>query len=130
MKKIVFVFMVIILFTISCEKDDTPFEKIIGEWQLVKGFDIMLGGFYNVGIEDQRIEEYTKNNQRIRFDYLRNEIGRCSFRINESIIIIYGEEINGEEWDSSYEYLFVNDTLKIRNDGGFEYYDEFFVRIK
>ena len=63
-------------------------------------------------------------------DYLGDEIGRCSFCITETKITIYGVIINGKKWESRYKYWFINDTLKIRIDGGFEFYDEFFVCIK
>jgi hypothetical protein len=115
---------------LGCEKDNNNLERIIGKWQLVRGYDIRKGGFYSIEIEDQRIEEYTKINERIGFDYIGNEISRCGYTINETKINIFGKEINGQEWESSYEYWFKNDTLKIRNDGGFEFYDEFFIRIK
>ena len=116
------------LFFLGCEKEE--YDRIIGKWKYVKGYDMMAGGYYVPNIEDQRIEEYTKNNERIRYDYLDNEISRCSFSSTDSVITIYGVELNGQEWELSYKYWFVNDTLKIRNDGGFEYYDEYFIRIK
>lgn len=118
-----------VVFT-SCEKDKYPIEKIIGKWQLVEGYDLIMGGAYSVDTENQRIEKYTEDNLRILYDYLGNEIARCNYRTTKSMITIYGEEINGTKWENNYEYWFSNDTLKIRHDGGFEFYDEFLVRIK
>lgn len=132
-QNIVFILLLCNIFFISCEKDNFPIEKIIGKWQLVGGYDLMMGGVYSVDTESQRIEEYTKDNIRILYDYLGNEIVRCNFRVAESVITIYGEEISGTKWESNYKYWFSNDTLKIRHvrpDGGFEFYDEFFIHIK
>jgi hypothetical protein len=129
MKRLIFAFLLSIIFITGCEKENSHLDKIIGKWQLVKGYDIMWG-FYSVDTKDQRIEKYTRDNVRIRYDYLGNEIGRCNFWATESTITIYGEKLDGSKWELSYEYWFSNDTLKIRNDGGFEFYDEFFIRIK
>ena len=118
-----------IMFT-GCEKDNRPMESIIGKWQLVKGYDLMMGGVYPIDTENQRIEEYTKGNLRILYDYLGKETARCNYRATESVITIYGEEITGTKWEHNYNYWFSKDTLKIHHDGGFEFYDEFFVRIK
>ncbi len=123
-------FILLFIFLIGCKKDFNYLESIVGKWQLVKGYDIMVGGVYSVDNENQRIEEYTKNHERIRFDYLGDEIGRYGYTINETEITIFGKELNGQVWYSSYEYWLNNDTLKICNDGGFEFYYEFFVRIK
>jgi len=126
MRKIVLIFAFsLILF--SCEKENQ--DILIGKWQFVKGFNIM-GSNFIPDIEDQRIEEYTNNNIRIRFDYQGNEIGRCSYSATNTTVTISGKELNGDTWSSDYEYCLVHDTLRIRNDGGFEYYDEFFIRIK
>jgi len=130
MKILKFILSLCLITAFSCEKDNSNLERIAGKWQLVKGYDIMEGGFYSVKAEDQRMEEYTKNNERIRFDYSGNEVSRCNYTINDTKITIFGKEINGQEWKSSYEYWLKNDTLKIRNDGGIEFYDEFFTRIK
>ena len=115
---------------VGCQKDNHQVEKITGKWQLVEGYNIMVGGVYSVNTEDQRIEEYTKDNLKILYDYLGNETARCNFHATKTVITIYGEEITGTKWEHSNKYWFSKDTLKIRYDGGFEYYDEFFIRIK
>lgn len=130
MKKLLFTILLCTIFFTGCEKDNSPIEKIIGKWQLVGGYDIMAGGVYSIDIENQRIEKYTRDNLRIRYDYLENEISRCGYRATESVVTIYVEKEDGTEWKSSYDYWFSNDTLKIRNDGGFEFYDEYFIRIE
>ena len=128
-KEAIFIILLCNLFFVSCQKDNDPMEQIIGKWKSVKGYNPM-GGIYFVDTENQRIEIYTRDNMRILYDYLGNEIARCNFRATKSIITIYGEEINGTKWENSYKYWFSNDTLKIRNDGGFEFYDEFLIRVK
>lgn len=127
--RVIFIILLCITFFVSCQKENYPMEEITGKWQLVKGRD-MTGGVYSVNVENQQIEEYTKDNLRILYDYLENEIARCNFRVTKSVITIYGENIDGTQWDNRYEYWFSNDTLKIRHSGGFEFYDEFFIRIK
>ena len=129
-RKFIFLTLLCNIFFISCEKENYNVDKIIGKWQLVEGYNLMMDGVYSVDTENQRMEEYTKDNQRILFDYLGNEIARCNFRVTKSVITIYGEEINGTKWEYNNEYWLSKDTLKIRYDGGFEFYDEFFIRIK
>jgi hypothetical protein len=94
------------------------------------GYSLMNGGFYSVKSEQKRIDEYKKNNECIRFDYMSNEISRCNYIINDTKIIISGNNLNGQEWKYSYDYWINNDTLKIHYDGGFEFYDEFLIKIR
>jgi len=115
---------------VGCQKDNNQEDKIIGKWQLVEGYSLMMGGVYSIDTENQRIEEYTKDNLKILYDYLGNETARCNFSATKEIITIYGEEITGTKWEHSVKYWFSKDTLKIRYDGGFEFYDDFFIRIK
>ena len=129
MKKLLFVLILINILIISCEKDSFEFNEIIGKWQLVKGNSLMNGGDYLIDSENQRIEEYKKNKERILYDYLGSETGRANYNITDSNITIFGKNLNGEEWKHDYEYWFKQDTLVIRYDGGFEYYDEFFIKI-
>ena len=129
MKKLLFTILLFTIFFAGCEKDNCPFEKIIGTWKLVGGYD-SNGGTYSVDSTEKRMEEYTRDNLRIRYDYLGNGISRCDFRATESVITIYGENKDGTKWESSSDYWFSNDTLKIRNNGGFEFYDEYFIRIE
>ena len=127
---LIFIILLCGVLFISCEKDENPTKKLIGKWQAVEGYNLMMGGVYSIGIENQRIEEYTKDGIRKLYDYLGNETAICNYRSAKSVITIYGEEITGTKWELSYKYWFSNDTLKIRYDGGFEFYDEFFIRIK
>jgi hypothetical protein len=126
MKKTLLMFLCSLLF-ISCEKENS--DILIGNWQLVKGYDPMAG-YYIPDTQDQKVEEYTKNDILIRYDFEGNEISRCNYTATNSTITCYGENLNGEKWSFNYDYSFVNDSLKIRHDGGFEYYDEFFIQIK
>ena len=114
------------LLLLSCEKENQ--DILIGKWEFVQGFNSM-SGYYIPGIQASRIEEYTKDNIRIRYDFEGNEISRCNYIATNSTFTISGKELNGETWSLDYNYWFVHDTLKLRNDGGFEYYDEFFIRI-
>lgn len=120
--------ILIVMVFVGCEKDTSPRDKLVGKWQLVEGYNL-AGGFYVAITEDKRIEEYTRDNERIRYDYLGNEISRVGFRASESVVTIFFERNDGTEFESSYDYWFSNDTLKIRNDGGNHFYDEFFIRI-
>ena len=129
MKKVTIALLLGIIFSVGCEKEDDVLQKVIGKWQLVEGYDVMYG-VYIPKTEEQRIVEYTKNNECVNYDYLQNEIGRCNFRLTESAITIYGVETDGQKWESSYNYWIRNDTLQIHNDGGFESYEEFFKRIE
>jgi len=128
-KEAIFIILLCNLFFVSCQKGNDPMEQIIGKWKLVEWYN-PIGGIYSVNTENQKIEIYTRGNMRILCDYIGNEIARCKFRATESIITIYGEEINGTKWENNYKYWFSNDTLKVRIDGGFEFYDEFFIRVK
>ena len=140
MKKLIFIksnfkvgLIFIILFCsvlfVNCEKNDNPTNKLIGKWQVIEECS-MMGVIYPLGAENRRIEEYTSDGQKILYDHLGNETGRCNYRSAKSVITIYGEEITGTKWEHSYKYWFSNDTLKVRCDGGIEFYDEFFVLIK
>jgi hypothetical protein len=130
MKRIIFTLSISIIFSISCQKEDFDFNEIVGKWQLTKGYSLMLGGFFTIDPKDQRIEEYTGNSERILYDYLGNETARCGYNITDSTITIFGENLNGNDWEFEYKYWFKQDTLVIHQDGGFEYYNEFFIRIK
>jgi len=128
-KNLIFTFLLCAIFATACEKENSSQVKLIGKWQLVGGYDIMAGGDYSIETENQRIEEYTRDNQRIRYDYLGNVISSCSYRATESVVTIHVEKEDGTKWESSYDYWFSNDTLKIHNVGGFEFYNEYFIRI-
>lgn len=119
---IIAVFISVLLFP-GCEKEEL--NKLIGKWRFVKTYSVM-GGAYLPEAEEQRIEEYTKN-ERILYDYLGNETGRCSYISNDSVITLYGEKPDGAHWEDSYRYWFITDTLIIRYDGGFESYHDYFI---
>ena len=127
MKKIAILFA-FSLSIFSCEKDNN--DLLIGKWKLVEGFDVMAGGKYTIPVKDQRMEEYTIGNIRILYDFEGNEIGRCNYKATETIITVYGANQDGKEWSFSDEYWFLHDTLTIKQDGGFESYNEYFIRIE
>lgn len=129
MKKLLGLLILCNILIVSCEQKSFEFDRIIAKWQLVKGDDFMSGGEYLIDPKNQRIEEYTINNERILYDYLGRETGRANYTITDSNITVFGEELNGEEWKNDYEYWFKEDTLVVRHDGGFEYYDELFVQV-
>ena len=127
MKTIFFMILVSLVF-LSCEKENV--DVLIGKWRLVKGYAIMAGGYYDIPDEYQRFEEYTDNNMRIQSDLSGNEISRCNYSATNTAVTIFGKENNGEEWSSTYKYWFQHDTLVIKHDGGWEYYNEYFIRVK
>ena len=126
MRKIALIFTFSFLF-ISCEKENQ--DILIGKWKLVKGYSSM-GGYYIPNVQDQRMEEYRKDNIRIRYNFEGNEIVRCNYSATKYTVTIYGKELNGDTWSSHYDYWFKHDTLAIKNDGGFEFYNEYFIRVK
>ena len=44
--------------------------------------------------------------------------------------VLFGKENDGNEWSSTYKCWFQHDTLAIKHDGGWEYYNEYFIRVK
>lgn len=121
------IFGLMMLSILSCKKEND--DLLVGKWKLVKSYSIM-GGEYFPSIQDQRIEEYTKKNRRILYDFEGNEIARSNFSATNSSINIYGANLNGEEWNFNMEYWITSDTLRLRQNGGFEHYDEFLIRIE
>lgn len=112
---------------VGCEKEEKE-SRLIGKWKLVKIEDMWAS--YVVEDKNQHYEEYTANGKRILYDNLGNETARCDFHSNDSIITINGQELSGSKWETNYSYWFVDDSLKIRYDGGFEYYNVCFIRVK
>lgn len=127
MKRITLIVLTSFLF-LSCEKE--PCDILIGKWRLVKGFNLMAGGNFDIPAEYQRYEEYTKSKIRIQSDLNGNEISNCSYSVTNTAITIFGQESNGEQWSSTYNYWLQHDTLAIKHDGGFEFYNEYFIRVK
>lgn len=128
MKKILIIVLLAIISIASCKKEEN--NPLIGSWRSIRCYDVSVGGYYDLPLSEQRIVEYKINNLCISYDYQGNEIARCNYKLQDNTIITYGVELNGEKWDNESEYWFIQDTLKIRHDGGFEYYDEYFIRIK
>jgi hypothetical protein len=127
MKAVIRLTLIVCIALAGCEKENI--DLLVGKWQLVKGSHYMAGD-YIPDVQDQRMEEYTKDGIRIRYDFEGIETSRCNYSATNSTVTISVEKLNGDTWSSDYDYWFAHDTLVIRNDGGFEYYDEFFVRIK
>lgn len=127
MKKfaILFVFSLVLL---SCEKDNN--DLLIGKWKLIEGYNIMAGGKYNIPLQDQRMEKYTKDDLRILYDFEGNEIARSNYKATETTITVNGLNEDGKEWSFSYNYWLKHDTLTIKHDGGFEFYNEYFIRLE
>ena len=126
MKKIALLF-IFSLFIFSCEKDKN--EILIGKWKLVEGYSSMGGNRYSIPVQGQRIDEYT-GKIKILFDFAGNEIDRCEYSATNSTINLFGVNLNGTSWHLNYDYWFEHDTLKIKNDGGFEFSYDYFVRLK
>ncbi len=83
-----------------------------------------------VPTNEQSMVEYRKDKTSISYDYSGVETARCNYDITDSRIIIFGENLNGESWRNEAKYWFKDDTLVVRADGGFEYYDDYWVRTK
>lgn len=113
-------------FTLTCcEKDNN--DLLIGKWKLVEGFNIMAGGKYTIPIQEQRIEEYTKN-LRILYDFEGKETARSNYYATETTISVNGVNEDGKAWSFSFEYILQHDTLTLKHEGGFEYYNDILVR--
>ncbi len=98
-------------------------------WNRVLSYAGICNSDYIPKVQAQIIEEYTKDNIRILYDYQGVEIHRWDYHATNSAITIFWKTRDGQENSNEIKYWFIQDTLKIRHDGGFEYYDEFFVRI-
>lgn len=129
MRRIIFTLLLGFII-VGCQEEEIHPEKIVGRWKLVRGYDIMYNGYYPIDSTDQRMVEYTNNHERILYDYLGNETARCNYQTRDSTIIIFGENQNGESCEFDYTHWFQQDTLVIRYDGGFEFYNEYFSRIE
>ncbi len=126
MKAVLRLTLIICFALTGCEKENI--DLLVGKWKYVKFHNI--SGDYDIDIQNQKIEEYTKDGINIRYDYQGVEIKRWDYHATDSIITIYGEFSDGQEYSYEHEYWFILDTLKIRIRGGWEYHDEFFVRIE
>lgn len=127
MKAVIRLTLIVCIALAGCEKEN--FDLLVGKWKLVKDYSPMRGD-YTIPLENQRMEEYTKDGIRIRYDFEGTETSRCNYSVTTSTVTISVEKLNGDTWSSDYDYWFAHDTLVIRNDGGTEYIDEFFVRIE
>jgi hypothetical protein len=129
MKKVIVIFSFLTLTTIiSCDDGDSPIDRIIGKWKLVKMYSFMTGSFL-VHRTEQNIDEY-RINKRIVYDYTGVEVARCDYHITDSKLTYSGTNANGEFWDLKSDYWMKGDTLVIRGDGGFEYTDVYWVRVE
>lgn len=123
MKKIILITLILFSAIISCEEDSNLSNKILGKWQLFMRINITSEVYYP-DIEDQIIREFKKNGSHIKCDYQGDTISTCKYRLTDSTIILFGDDFEFED-----QYWIIKDTLQIRYDGGFEFYDEYFLRI-
>ncbi len=126
MKAVLRVTLIICIALAGCEKENI--DLLVGNWKFVKDYSPMRGD-YTIPLENQRMEEYTKDDIRIRYDFEGTETSRCNYSATNSTVTISGEELNGDTWSMDYDYWFEHDTLVINNDGGFEFINDYFVRI-
>ena len=122
--------MVLLVFMLSgCEEKSCYAEKLIGKWQLFK-----IGGssFCPVCVEPEfmRIEEYTAAFESVSYDYQMNETGRRGYCATNSEITIYGFDQDYKQVKFRFGYSIYGDTLRLRYDGGYDFYDEFFVLLR
>ena len=126
MKKLILIFLVVFTFS-NCEKKDE--DKLIGIWEFTK-WDALGWGIWHPETEDKYKVEYRNDGQCITYDYQMNEISRAEYYSSDKNITTYGVNINGTEWSGTKKYWYKNDTLITRADGGFEYTDYYYVKIK
>ncbi len=120
--------MLLIFLVPGCETDTGKAEFLAGRWQLFKICGSTFDAVF-VPPENQRIEEYTCECESISYDYMMNETGRRRYKATDEEIIIFGTNENGSIVKFRFSYWIASDTLRVRYDGGFNYYDEFFVRL-
>jgi len=115
-------FLTLIIVFASCEKDYELYNSIEGKWKLVKtkGNDNFVE--YPTS-ENQSIREFKSNKIHVFYDQNGELSGTCKYELTKTVIILYGDGFRTEDL-----YWMVDDTLKIRHDGGFEYYDEYFIK--
>ena len=114
--------LTLIILLVSCEKDSELYNRIEGKWKLVKTQDI--GNFEEYPtLENQRIREFKSNKIHVSYDANGNVSGESNYELTKTTIILYEDAFRTENL-----YWLIDDTLKIRNDGGFEYYDEYFIK--
>ena len=119
-----YLMLIVIMGVFGCNDSD-PNSEIIGEWILVQRYSLMYG-YYGIEKEDQKTEKYTKNGERILYNYQGVEFARANYVVENSKIVVFGSK--EESWKFEWEFWFNQDTLIIQHSGGWEYYNELFVR--
>ena len=118
-----FVCLSLVLVTTGCGKDDRFYNRLEGKWQLVKTQD--LGNIEEYPTpENQTVMEFTSHGTYIFYDAYGNMIWERECHVSRTTITLYGVD-----YDTKYPYRLHNDTLRIRHLGGFEFYDEYFVKL-
>lgn len=125
--RITFVLLLAILIA-SCSDDTNPYlERVLGQWKYVKSHDGMR---YFRWINGHREAiEFTSDSKLIGYDSSGLAYGKSNIKINRSEITSYGKNVTGSKWEITSPYFFLQDTLVIRADGGFEHTDNYFVRM-
>lgn len=117
------------LFYLGCESYDDQSAQLLGRWQLFNQCS-HVAQTTNIMEFEQRIEEFTANNENISYDSSLFETGRRRFKANGSMITIYGYGVAGKSIKFKFEYKAQDDTLRIRSDSGYGYIDEYYFRIR
>lgn len=112
----------------GCESYNDQSAQLVGRWQLFNQCG-HVAQTSNIMEFEQRIEEYTSNNENISYDINLLETGRRKFKANGSMITIFGYGVDGKSLKFKFEYRVQDDTLRIRSDSGYGYIDEFYFRI-
>ena len=121
--KLKMVISVIFLFLLAgCEKDDQLYNRIEGKWKLVKTADTSNSVEYPTP-ENQIMREFKSNKTHVFYQANGKVSGESNYTITKTEIILFGDGFRTEDL-----YWILGDTLKIRYNGGFEYYDEYFIK--
>lgn len=122
-------FLCILVLGCSDGEDNLDELKVVGKWQFVLarefGSPDHSGDFGN-----RHILKFTAGNKVTYYTSNETFVDQVNFRMNDSIIIYYGKnEFTGKKWESSpSRYYLKQDTLILRDEGGLEHQDNYYIR--
>lgn len=129
MKKTLAFLLLTSTLVLSCSDDINPYlERVIGKWQYIKS-NGSIGREFKWSDGHRDILKFTRNGKAIAYDSNGVYRAESNIKIKRAEMISYGTNLNGDKWDIVSPYYFKEDTLVIRADGGFEFTDDYFVRM-